>query len=169
MARLSSETPRVASLRHSAAHSRYSSARSIRAKRRARCLRVRSFRSNPCARLHASGQAAVLRCKVNAGLGPCCGRSKMAKLWHAFYFNSLDRSAGPSRTAMIEADHEDQAGWIAVAQMGRSLRVDVSQPIWHSLRSTFSMARDSCLAPFAMSSGPPAIIASRNASQAPVQ
>lgn len=93
----------------------------------------------------------------------------MAKLWHAFYFNSLDRSAGPSRTAMIEADHEDQAGWIAVAQMGRSLRVDVSQPIWHSLRSTFSMARDSCLAPFAMSSGPPAIIASRNASQAPVQ
>jgi hypothetical protein len=65
----------------------------------------------------------------------------MAQVWHAFYFNSLDRAAAPSRTAMIEADNEDQAGRIAVAQMGRSLRVDIAQPIWHGVRPTISMVR----------------------------
>jgi hypothetical protein len=50
--------------------------------------------------------------------------------WHAYYFDSFDRSAPVARTAIIEADNEDDAGRIAVAQMGRSMRVHVTRPVW---------------------------------------
>jgi hypothetical protein len=55
----------------------------------------------------------------------------MAKLvFHAFYFDSFDKAAPAARTAIIEAENEDDAGRIAVAQMGRALRVDVTRPVW---------------------------------------
>ncbi|MGA2043286.1 MAG: hypothetical protein ABSG83_07910 [Roseiarcus sp.] len=55
----------------------------------------------------------------------------MAKLtWHAFYFDRIDRSGPAARTAIIEAETEDDAGRIAVAQMGRCMRVDVTRPVW---------------------------------------
>ncbi len=55
----------------------------------------------------------------------------MAKLtWHAYYFDSLDRTSPVARTAIIEADDEDDAGKIAIAQMGRCMRVDVARPMW---------------------------------------
>ncbi len=53
----------------------------------------------------------------------------MAK-WHAHYFDSFDRSSPAARTVIIEADSEDEAGRIAVAQMGRSMRVHVTRPLW---------------------------------------
>jgi hypothetical protein len=83
----------------------------------------------------------------------------MAQIWHAFYFNSFDSSAAPSRTAMIEADNEDQAGQIAVAQMGRSLRVDVTRPIWHGVQPTISIVRGPHSSPLAMPSEAPAVVA----------
>jgi hypothetical protein len=55
----------------------------------------------------------------------------MAKsTWHAYYFDNLDRASPIARTAIIEADSEDDAGKIAVAQMGRCMRVDVARPMW---------------------------------------
>jgi hypothetical protein len=55
----------------------------------------------------------------------------MARLtWHAYYFDSLDRTSPVARTAIIEADNEDDAGKIAIAQMGRCMRVDVARPMW---------------------------------------
>lgn len=55
----------------------------------------------------------------------------MAKLtWHAYYFDSLDRASPIARTTIIEADSEDDAGKIAIAQMGRCMRVDVARPMW---------------------------------------
>jgi len=55
----------------------------------------------------------------------------MEKLvFHAFYFDNFDKSAPASRTAIIEAENEDDAGRIAIAQMGRSMRVDVTRPVW---------------------------------------
>jgi hypothetical protein len=55
----------------------------------------------------------------------------MAKLtWHAYYFDSLDRGAPVARTTLIEAENEDDAGKIAIAQMGRCMRVDVARPMW---------------------------------------
>jgi len=83
----------------------------------------------------------------------------MAQVWHAFYFNSFDSSAAPSRTAMIEADNEDQARQIAVAQMGRSLRVDITQPIWHGVEPIISMVRGSRSLPLAMPSEAPTVVA----------
>jgi hypothetical protein len=50
--------------------------------------------------------------------------------WHAYYFDTLDRSSPVARTAIIEADNEDDAGKIAIAQMGRCMRVDVARPMW---------------------------------------
>jgi hypothetical protein len=41
--------------------------------------------------------------------------------WHAYYFDSLDRTSPVARTAIIEADNEDDAGKIAIAQMGRCM------------------------------------------------
>jgi hypothetical protein len=55
----------------------------------------------------------------------------MAKLtWHAYYFDSLDRASPIARTAVIEAENEDDAGRIAIAQMGRCMRVDVARLMW---------------------------------------
>jgi hypothetical protein len=55
----------------------------------------------------------------------------MAKLtWHAYYFASLDKKSPVARMAVIEAESEDDAGKIAIAQMGRYMRVDVTQPLW---------------------------------------
>ena len=55
----------------------------------------------------------------------------MAKLtWHAYYFDSLDKKSPVARMAVIEAETEDDAGKIAIAQMGRCMRVDVTRPLW---------------------------------------
>jgi hypothetical protein len=54
----------------------------------------------------------------------------MALMWHAYYFDSLDRKSPVARTAIIEADSEDEAGKIAITQMGRCMRVDVARPMW---------------------------------------
>ena len=55
----------------------------------------------------------------------------MAKLtWHAYYFDSLDKKSPVARMAVIEAETEDDAGKIAIAQMGRCMRVDVARPMW---------------------------------------
>jgi hypothetical protein len=55
----------------------------------------------------------------------------MARLtWHAYYFDSLDRASPAVRTEIIEAANEDDAGKIAIAQMGRCMRVDVTLPVW---------------------------------------
>jgi hypothetical protein len=57
----------------------------------------------------------------------------MAKLkWHAYYFDSFDTRSPIARTAIIEAEDEDEAGKIAVAQMGRCLRVHVARPMWEA-------------------------------------
>ncbi|MGD0723386.1 MAG: hypothetical protein ABR970_20325 [Roseiarcus sp.] len=50
--------------------------------------------------------------------------------WHAFYFDKIDRSEPAARTAIIQAETEEDAGRIAVAQMGRCMRVDVTRPVW---------------------------------------
>jgi hypothetical protein len=68
----------------------------------------------------------------------------MAKLtWHAYYFDSLDRTSPIARTAIIEADSEDDAGKIAVAQMGRCMRVDVARPMWSAPTPTIRTPRRS--------------------------
>jgi hypothetical protein len=56
--------------------------------------------------------------------------------WHAYYFDSFERTAPVARTAIIEADNEDDAGRIAVAQMGRSMRVHVTRPLWGAFQLT---------------------------------
>jgi hypothetical protein len=50
--------------------------------------------------------------------------------WHAYYFDSLDRKSPVAWMAIIEADNEDDAGKMAIAQMGRCMRVDVARPMW---------------------------------------
>jgi hypothetical protein len=50
-------------------------------------------------------------------------------LWHAYYFDSLDNTS-PARMTTIQADNEDEAGKIAIAQMGRCMRVHVTRPVW---------------------------------------
>jgi hypothetical protein len=50
--------------------------------------------------------------------------------WHAYYFDSLDHTSPPARATTIQADDEDEAGKIAIAQMGRSMRVYVTRPVW---------------------------------------
>jgi hypothetical protein len=49
--------------------------------------------------------------------------------WHAFYFDSSN-NAPPVRTAIIEAEDEGEAGRMAMAQMGRCLRVEIARPVW---------------------------------------
>jgi hypothetical protein len=50
--------------------------------------------------------------------------------WLAFFFDSADDSQPPVRTAVVEAENEDDAGRQATAQMGRCLRVAVARPAW---------------------------------------
>jgi hypothetical protein len=61
--------------------------------------------------------------------------------WHAYYFNSLDRTSPVARTAIIEADNEEEAGKIAIAQMGRCMRVNVARPMWGAPRSAIRAPR----------------------------
>jgi hypothetical protein len=51
-------------------------------------------------------------------------------IWHAYYFESFDNTRSPLRTALIEARDEEEAGKLAIAEMGRCVRVDVTLPIW---------------------------------------
>ena len=62
--------------------------------------------------------------------------------WHAYYFDSLDRTSPVARTAIIEADNEDDAGKIAIAQMGRCMRVDVARPMWGRAESGAGCAEE---------------------------
>jgi hypothetical protein len=50
--------------------------------------------------------------------------------WHAFYFDNFDNTQSPVRTVVIEACDEEEAGKLAIAEMGRCVRVDVTLPIW---------------------------------------
>ena len=55
----------------------------------------------------------------------------MAKsTWQAHYFSSFDNKSPAQRIVLIEADDEMHAGKLAVAQMGRCMRVDVVRPVW---------------------------------------
>jgi hypothetical protein len=49
--------------------------------------------------------------------------------WNAYYFETLNDTS-PARMTTIQADDEDEAGRIAIAQMGRCMRVHVTRPIW---------------------------------------
>jgi len=50
--------------------------------------------------------------------------------WQAYYFDSFDNGSPPIRIITIQADNEDEAGRIAIAQMGRSMRVQVTRLVW---------------------------------------
>ena len=73
----------------------------------------------------------------------------MMTRWDAYYYDGLDAVSAPSRTLTIEAESEDEAGKIAVAGMGRSMRVHVTQKLWGNPRppilsdATHSLASDS--------------------------
>ena len=45
-------------------------------------------------------------------------------MWHATFFDTLDVRAPAARTEVIHADNEAAAGKLAVARMGRCMRVD---------------------------------------------
>jgi len=55
--------------------------------------------------------------------------------WNAYYFDTLSAASTASRVTAIEADDEDEAGKIAIAAMGRSMRVHVTRPLWDALNS----------------------------------
>jgi hypothetical protein len=55
-------------------------------------------------------------------------------MWHATFFDTLDVRAPAARTEVIHADDEAAAGKLAVARMGRCMRVYVTRPIWGVLR-----------------------------------
>ena len=63
----------------------------------------------------------------------------MAK-WNAYYFDTLD-AALPARVAIIQADNEDEAGKVAITQMGRSMRVYVTRSIWEAPNSPNEIRR----------------------------
>jgi hypothetical protein len=56
--------------------------------------------------------------------------------WCAYYFDTLDNTLPPARMEIIEAENEDEAGRTATARMGRSMRVDVTRPVWGAPRAT---------------------------------
>jgi hypothetical protein len=55
--------------------------------------------------------------------------------WNAYYFDNLSAASKPVRVQMIEAEDEEEAGKIAIAAMGRSMRVNVARPIWAECNS----------------------------------
>jgi hypothetical protein len=57
-------------------------------------------------------------------------REELMVEWQAYYFDSFDNRSPPIRIIKIQADNEDEAGRIAIAQMGRSMRVQVTRPVW---------------------------------------
>jgi hypothetical protein len=54
-------------------------------------------------------------------------------MWHATFFDTLDVRAPAARIEVIHADDEAAAGQLAVARMGRCMRVYVTRPIWGAL------------------------------------
>jgi len=63
----------------------------------------------------------------------------MAK-WNAYYFDTLT-AALPARVTTIHTDNEDEAGKIAIAQMGRFMRVYVTRSIWEAPNSPNEIRR----------------------------
>jgi hypothetical protein len=64
----------------------------------------------------------------------------MAK-WNAYYFDALDATL-PARVTTIQADNEDEAGKVAIAQMGRCMRVHVTRSIWEAPGSPHQSPRE---------------------------
>jgi hypothetical protein len=50
--------------------------------------------------------------------------------WLAFFFDSVDDSQPPVRTAVVEAENEDDASKLAREQIGRCLRFAIARPVW---------------------------------------
>jgi hypothetical protein len=51
----------------------------------------------------------------------------MKSIWHAIYFATFDDTAPAARTTVIHADDEGSACRIAIAQMGRCMKVHVTR------------------------------------------
>jgi hypothetical protein len=49
-------------------------------------------------------------------------------IWHAIYFATFDDTAPAARTTVINADDESSACRIAIAEMGRCMKVHVTRP-----------------------------------------
>ena len=49
-------------------------------------------------------------------------------IWHAIYFATFDDKAPAARIAVIHADDEGSACRIAIAEMGRCMKVHVTRP-----------------------------------------
>jgi len=49
-------------------------------------------------------------------------------IWHAIYFTTFDDTAPAARTTVIHADDESSACRMAIAQMGRCMKVHVTRP-----------------------------------------
>lgn len=60
--------------------------------------------------------------------------------WHAYYFDSLENSAPPVRTEIIESESEDGAAKVATDHMGRCKRVDISRPVWEPQQNRVILA-----------------------------
>jgi hypothetical protein len=58
--------------------------------------------------------------------------------WNAYYFDTLSAASRAARVTTIEADDEDEAGKIAIAAMGRSMRVHVTRTLWAGVNSASS-------------------------------
>jgi len=56
-------------------------------------------------------------------------------VWHAIYFATFDDTAPAARTAVIHADDEGSACRIAIAQMGRCMKVHVTRPASEAMES----------------------------------
>ena len=50
-------------------------------------------------------------------------------IWYAIYFATFDDTAPAARTTVIHADDEGSACRIAIAQMGRCVKVHVTRPV----------------------------------------
>ena len=68
-------------------------------------------------------------------LGENRGAGDFAMKWNAYYFDTLSAASRAARVTTIEADDEDEAGKIAIAAMGRSMRVHVTRPLWTGVNS----------------------------------
>lgn len=60
--------------------------------------------------------------------------------WNAYYFETLNDTS-PARMTTIQADDEDEAGKIAIAQMGRCMRVPCHPPGMGRAKSTLRGTR----------------------------
>jgi hypothetical protein len=57
----------------------------------------------------------------------------MKSIWHAIYFATFDDTVPAARTTIIHADDESSACRIAIAQMGRCMKVHVTRPASEAL------------------------------------